>query len=368
MSRRRKPAVPAPAACADCLARTWLLERLSGHLDVARARILELLDLADEDLIAAVAGGEAARVTAELTAFEPQAARERCVAAGVEVICRCHPAYPELLWALPAEPAVLHVAGGMDRFLTLVESEAVAIVGARTASPYGLDMARGLARDLAGARLAVVSGMAIGVDSAAHEAALAAGGATVAVLAAAPEQPYPASRRALHRRIVDGGAVVSELGPGVPARRWMFPARNRIIAALSAMTVVVAARIGSGAMLTAGTAMKLRRPVGAVPGSATAPLSAGPHALLRGGARIVADAGDVLTALWGGPRTFHTLEYRSLPGAMQPLFDAIADGFELRDAFTMAGLDERSGLTTLADLEMGGFIHRGPGGRYAVVP
>jgi DNA processing protein len=363
-----QPSVPAPDACAECLARTWLLGRLSGHLDVARARILELLDLADEDLIAAVAGADAPHIAAELAAFEPEPARERCAAAGVEALCRCHPAYPELLWSLPAEPAVLHVAGGMDRFLTMVGNEAVAIVGARTASPYGLDMARGLARGLAAAGLVIVSGMAMGIDSAAHEGALDGGGPTIAVLAAAPEHAYPASRRALHRRILTAGAVVSELGPGVAPRRWMFPARNRIIAALSRMTVVVAARIGSGAMLTAGAARHLCRLVGAVPGPATAPLSAGPHALLRANARLITDAGDVMMALWGGARSFTTLEYRSLPGPMQPLFDAIADGFDLADAFALAGLDQRTGLTTLADLEVGGFVRRGLGGRYAVVP
>ncbi|HEX4008983.1 MAG TPA: DNA-processing protein DprA [Solirubrobacteraceae bacterium] len=360
-----EPSEPAPEACAQCLARTWLLGRLSGHLDVARARILELLDLADEELIAAVAGADAPDIAAELAAFEPDGARRRCAAAGVEAICGCHPAYPERLWSLSAEPAVLHVAGGMDRFLTMAADDAVAVVGARTASPYGLDMARGLARGLAAAGLVVVSGMAIGIDSAAHEGALEGGGPTIAVLAAAPDHAYPASRRALHRRILTAGAVVSELGPGIPARRWMFPARNRIIAALSQMTVVVAARIGSGAMLTAQAAMHLRRLVGAVPGPATAPLSAGPHALLRADARVITDAGDVMTALWGGAPT---LEYRSVPGPMQPLFHAIADGFDLLDAFAVAGLDERAGLTALADLELGGFVRRGLGGRYAVVP
>ncbi len=144
-------------------------------------------------------------------------------------------------WDLEGEPAVLHVSGGIPRFLELAADGSVAIVGARRASPYALENARALARGLAG-RLTVISGMASGVDTAAHEGALHGRGGTIAVLASSPERPYPPSSRGLHREIIAAGAVVSELGPGVPARRWMFPARNRIIAALADMTVVVAGR------------------------------------------------------------------------------------------------------------------------------
>ena len=278
-------------ACDDCLRRAWLLARLAGHLDTERQRIPQVLDFADEDLIEAVGGGRAGEVRAEWAAFAVGDYRGRCEAAGVEALCRCDASYPPALWDLDAEPAVLHVTGGLERFLELAAADGAAIVGARRASPYAMESARSLARDLAG-RLTVVSGMASGVDAAAHEGALQAGGGTIAVLACSPERPYPPSARRLHAKLMASDAVVSELGPGLPARRWMFPARNRIIAALAGMTVVVAARPGSGAMLTVAEAEAIGRPVGGVPGQVTAPLSWGPHVVVRLGGVLVRDAGD----------------------------------------------------------------------------
>ncbi|HZE05067.1 MAG TPA: DNA-processing protein DprA, partial [Solirubrobacteraceae bacterium] len=279
----------AASACDECLARAWLLARLASHLDVERERLTALLDLGEEDLIRAVAGRDEAAVLGERRAFDPRAYRTRCAEAGLAVICRCDPGYPPALWALSAEPAVLHVAGRMARFATLTAGEGVAIVGARRASPYALESARSLARGVGRAGVTVISGMAAGVDAAAHDGALEARGATVAVLPAAPQRPYPASGRGLHQRIIAAGAVISELGPDVAVRRWMFPARNRLIAALAAMTVVVAARRRSGALLTAALAQQLDRPVGAVPGQVTAPLSWGPHELVKHGASLVTE-------------------------------------------------------------------------------
>ncbi len=355
-------------ACPECLRRAWLLVRLAGHLDVERGRVSELLDRGDEDLIEAVAGNGATEVRAEWASFDAGRYRERCETAHVETLCRCDPAYPSKLWALQGEPAVLHVAGGLERFLELAGRDSVAIVGARRASPYAMENARSLARGLAGS-VTVLSGMASGVDSAAHDGALHGRGATIAVLASSPERPYPPSARRLHREIVAGGAVVSELGPGVPARRWMFPARNRIIAALADMTVVVAARPGSGALLTASEARKLKRKVGAVPGQVTAPLSFGPHLLLRSGAHLVAEPLDVLNAI------YDCCPPRRPPGpdrprdpSLVPLFEALADGFALPTAFAEAGLDAEAGLAALAALEIGGYVRRQIGGCYCVVP
>ena len=358
----------AARACPECLRRAWLLVRLAGHLDTERGRTSELLDRGDEDLIEAVAGGGAAEVRAEWESFDPGPYRERCETAEVETLCRCDSAYPSRLWALQGEPAVLHVAGGLERFLELAGRDSVAIVGARRASPYAMENARSLARGLAGS-VTVVSGMATGVDTAAHEGALHGRGATLAVLASSPERPYPPSARGLHREIVSAGAVVSELGPGVPARRWMFPARNRIIAALADMTVVVAARRGSGALLTASEAHKLKRKVGAVPGQVSAPLSFGPHLLLRDGAYLVAGPLDVLTAVYDHcPPPQPPGPDRPRDPSLVPLFEALADGYELPTAFAEAGLDAVAGLAALAALEIGGYVRRQTGGRYCVVP
>jgi DNA processing protein len=359
----------APRACSGCLTRSWLLARISGHLDRARDRVQALLELPDDELIAALAGAHAAAVTGDRGDFDAGAARARCAGMGVESICRCDPGYPARLRDLPAAPAVVFAAGGLDRFLELAAGDGVAIVGARRASPYSVDVARSLARGAQSAGVTVVSGMALGIDSAAHEGALDAGPGTIAVLPAAPDRPYPASGRRLHRRILgEGGVVISELGPGVPVRRWMFPARNRLIAALSAMTVVVAARRGSGAMLTARLAGQLGREIGAVAGQVTAPLSWGPHELLRSGARLVTGPTDILDALFGAGRTQRPGGRPSLGPQLQPLLDALADGHDTRAALQAAGLAVDAGLAALASLELAGRVRREAGGRFSVLP
>jgi DNA processing protein len=351
-------------ACDGCLSRTWLLARLSGHLDRLRSRVPEVLESDDADLIAAVAGRDAAHVEAELATFNAQDARRACLEAGLTVVCRCAGAYPERLRDLPAPPAVLHVTGGAIGELSPA-GPTVAIVGARRAGPYGLGVAFDLGRGLAAAGVPVVSGMALGVDSAAHEGALEAEGVPLAVLPASPQHAYPASRRSLHRRLVARGAALSELGPDVPVRRWMFPARNRIIAGLSDMTIVVVARDRSGAMVTARIAEELGRGVGAVPGPVGSPLSAGPHALLRGGARLIADAGDVLEVLFG-PEAGRSAGRvgAELEGELRRLLDAVGEGHDLAAAFATVGMDTAQGMAAMAALELVGYVRRGAGGRY----
>ena len=134
-----------PRACPECLRRAWLLVRLAGHLDTERGHISDLLDRADEDLIEAVSGSRTAEVRAEWEGFDAAAYRSRCDDAGIEALCRCDTGYPAKLWDLTGEPAVLHVTGGLERFLELVAKKSVAIVGARRASPYALENARALA-------------------------------------------------------------------------------------------------------------------------------------------------------------------------------------------------------------------------------
>jgi DNA processing protein len=354
-------------ACPRCLARSWLLGRLAGHLDPVRARIEPLLALADQELIAAVAGHQRDDVRRELAGFTADRARAGAAAAGLEQICRCHPGYPAGLAALAAPPAVLHVTGSIDTLLQLIAEYPVAVVGARRASPYGVGVARSLARGLASAGLTVVSGMARGIDAAAHAGALDAPAPTIAVLPSGADRPYPATARALHRRIVRAGAAVSELGPGIPVRRWMFPARNRIIAGLGAMTVVVQARPGSGALLTADYAAGLGRPVGAVPGQITSPLAAGPHELLRAGAQLVQGPQDVLDGLFGvGVRSCGVIAKPALAPELQALLDGLADGHEPGRAFAQAGLDTDRGLAALAALELAGRVRREPGGRFSI--
>ncbi len=356
------------AACDFCLARSWLLSRLSGNLDLVRGRIDSLLALPDIELVFAVAGPARDAVLGELLRFDAAAERERAAAAGLELICGCHPDYPEPLRDLDSAPAVLHVAGGMRRFRRLVQDQPVAIVGARRASAYGLELARGLGRGLGAAGLTVLSGMALGVDRAAHAGALSGDGATVAVMPGGAEQPYPPSQRAIHRQIVETGATVSELPPGTAVRRWTFPARNRIIAGLAAMTVVVEAGHRSGALVTARFAQRLGRPVGAVPGRVGTSQADGPNALLAAGARVVRGPQDVLDALFGaGARAVPAEPKGELDPELARLLSAIADGHDTTAAIARSGIAAEQGLAALAALELGGHIRRGPGGRFTVI-
>lgn len=361
-------------ACEDCLRRSWLVARLGAQFDFARRRGRDLplvLDLPDARLIAAIAGGARSSVEREYADFDALVAVARSRAAGVETICRCDPAYPRRLAAAPGSPAVLHVAGGRGRLAALLAAEAVSIVGSRRGSPYGLEVARALGRSLTAAGLTVVSGMALGIDSAAHAGTLEGTGATVAVLPAGAERPYPAGKRALYRRIIRAGVAVSELPPGSESRRWTFPARNRIIAGLSAMTVVIEAGERSGSLVTAGVAEDLGRQLGAVPGRVTAPLSAGTNHLLARGATVVRDASDVLDAIFGAGVRAVPVTSGSGPGAVSPelqdLLDAVGAGADTLGALVRSGRPLEQTLTSLAELELCGHIRREAGGRYAVL-
>jgi len=356
-------------SCDACLARAWLLGRLAANLETARARIRETLELPDDELIAALGAGAAEAVRAEMAELDHAALREQSRAAGLESVCLCDPAYPAPLRELVAPPAVLHVAGGLDRLLELLDSETVAIVGARRCTEYGVDVAAALGRGLTAAGVTVLSGMALGVDAAAHAGALEVG-ATVAILPANPARPYPAGKRGLHRRILTAGAAVSELGPGAGVWRWMFPARNRIIAALARMTVVVEAGQRSGALVTAAIARELGREVGAVPGRVTTPQARGTNRLLAAGARVIRGPEDVLEALFGDefPAGITHVVRAPLEPGLERLLEALGEEGDTASAIARAGLDARAGLAALAELELGGHLTRRVGGRYRVMP
>jgi DNA processing protein len=361
---------PEHRACDRCLARSWLVTELAGHLDRAGRDASAALALPDEELIAALAGRRRAAFEERLHRLELEPLRARARSARVSLICGCDSDYPAQLRELAAAPAVLHIAGGLPRALALLAGDAVAIVGARRASAYGLEVARSLGRDLAAVGVAVISGMALGVDSAAHAGALAAGGATVAVLPGGPDTPYPASRRALYGRIAAAGTVVSELPAGTTVRRWAPPARNRLIAALAAMTVMVEAGSGSGALITAAWAGELGRAVGAVPGRVTSELAAGPHALIRSGsARLIERAQDVLDELYGqGVVTAAERARPPLSGELARLPGLLAAGYDTLPALARQGLAADQALAALSELELFGYVRRGPGGRFEVVP
>jgi len=363
------------AACDACVRRTWLLEQLSRFLEFQRRGVEKVLG--EEDLIlidrwseVAERKGLATDVRFEYERFDAaqaEAARDRAAAAGIELICACQQSYPERLRRLYTPPAVLHVAGGMVRFLELADADPVAIVGTRRPTFYGTEVARTLGRGASVSGLSVVSGMAMGVDAAAHRGALAGGGDTIAVLAGSADQPYPKTNRQLYEQILRTGVVVSELGVGASTSKWGLIARNRIVAALAELTIVVQGRTGSGALKTADFTTMIGSRLGAVPGSVLAPQSEGPHDLLRKGATLIRDPQDILDAICGvGERSVLDSERSGLSDAQRRVLTAIREG-----ADTVAALDrtEVGGgplLMLLAELELAGCLRRGPGGRYVV--
>ncbi len=227
------------------------------------------------------------------TAEAAQAELDAGAALGARLICACEPDFPQALAALDPPPPLIWVRGRAD----LLARPSVAIVGARVASAAGQRFARGLAAELGQAGLVVVSGMARGIDGAAHQAALGSG--TVAVLGGGIDDVYPPDHRDLYDRLIEQGCVVSESEPGRTAVARDFPRRNRIIAGLSQAVVVVEAELRSGSLITARLAADQGRDVLAVPGSPLDPRARGCNDLIRQGAAICEGAEDVLRALEG---------------------------------------------------------------------
>ena len=363
------------SACDDCLRRTALVARLAPHVERARherRRLRELLALADEDLIAALAGDLRGEITRAHESFDAAAARARLQAARIEAVCRHDERYPLRLLEAADAPAILHVAGdaGLLARLAAPGAPAVAIVGARRAGADGLHIAHALGRGLAAADVSVISGMALGIDSAAHAGALEVGGPTITVLAGGADVAYPASKRGLHRALVRTQAAISEMPPGFKPFRWCFPARNRTIAGLASLTIVVEATERSGSLITADLAQELGRAVGAVPGPVTAARCAGSNALLRDGALVIRHAQDALDEALGiGVATALT---GRRPDELEPelrgLLRSVEDGRDTVSALAATPAEAQHALAGLSELELLGFVRRGPGGRYVRLP
>ena len=377
-----EPAVrlsPAASGCEDCLRRSWLIAALAPNLDLAwkrRRPLRDVLALEDPALIDALAGAGRDELRERHAAFDVASARRACVRASVTPVCVHDSRFPARLRTGPGAPRLLHVSGGLDRLAELLAREgeaapAVAIVGTRRASDEGLEMARTLGRGLARAGVTVISGMALGIDSAAHAGALEGGGATVAVLAGAAEIAYPRSKATLHRQIVTEACAVSELPPGFKPFRWCFPARNRIIAGLAQLTVVVEGAERSGSLITADFAAALGRDVAAVPGRATSPRTRGSNGLIKDGAQVVLGVDDVLDAVLGFDRPAGEHDARSLARDLGPalsqLLDAVASGRNTVAALAGDPQQAEAAMLGLVELEGRGFVRRAAAGRYVVV-
>ena len=238
---------------------------------------------------------------------------------GHRVLALGEPGYPELLARIPDPPLLLYIRG----HARLLDGPALAIVGSRNASVQGRANAQAFAEALSRAGLCIVSGLALGIDAAAHEGALRGCGGTVAVVGTGPDIAYPARNRALSERIATDGCIVSEYPVGTPPIPGNFPRRNRIISGLAAGVLVVEAAAQSGSLITARQAAEQGRDVFAIPGSIHAALAKGCHMLIREGAKLVDTARDVLEALALSPLL--ALQAARLPGADIPLTDIKID-------------------------------------------
>jgi DNA processing protein len=288
--------------------------------------------------------------------------------AGVRILPLEDAAYPRLLKEIADPPPILYVKGdGLA-----AAGRAVAVVGSRWITPYGRRVTASLARAFAQAGITVVSGMALGVDGQAHRSALEAGGNTVAVLGVGLDRPYPPEHGKLFAQIAEQGAVVSEFPPGTRPLGAHFPRRNRVISGLSLGVVVVEARKGSGSLITARLANDQGREVFAVPGDVHQPGSAGTHALIREGARLITGAGDVIEELlpqlvvrapadtgaaWGIPEDLPDAERRILGelGSVPVAADVLVDRI---------GTPAPEVLNTLLEMELKGLVEKQPGNRY----
>ena len=362
-----------------------LTERFGSALAAAQAGAAALAE------IRGIGRDSAAAMREAIAAADPQAEFQKAEAAGVRIIVRGEPDYPIALTYLTDAPPVLYVKG------TLVpeDAQAMAIVGMRKCSLYGQDQAERLAAGLARAGFTIVSGLARGIDSAAHQGALAAGGRTIAVLGNGLSRVYPPENKKLAEAVVARGALVSEFAMDVHEDAANFPRRNRIIAALSLGVIVAEAGKQSGALITARLAAELGKEVFAVPNRVDAPGAAGVHALIRDGAKLVESVADVLDEFPdlgiaapaeqpapGEPTpTDEPREGRAQPAPRQQSLGlkaalsedesrlvAVMDGEPL-------GLDpliQRSGLApakvsgALTLLELKGFVRALPGGRFAL--
>ncbi len=306
-----------PTACPDCLRRARLLADLAPYIERHLARsakgrgAIQLFGLDNEDLVSAAAPEASAQLLTRVAAVSEDELLTEIAESRYWCCCRHDSQFPVALREIPGGPWALFGSGDPLLLARLRTDSAVAIVGSRRATSYGREVARTLGYDLAHAGLTVISGLAFGIDGCAHRGALEAG-TTAAVLGCGADICYPASHRSLWRRVSENGLVISEMPLGAGPWRWTFPARNRIVASLAGMTVVVEAAQHSGSLITADLATDLGRDLGAVPGPVNSRGSAGTNDLLAGGACVVRDAEDVLDAMLG-------------PGMTRPALPEVAD-------------------------------------------
>jgi DNA processing protein len=365
-------------ACPDCLTRARLLEALAPRIALladSRTKtrsVRALLARSNDDLLAITQVPAAERATV-LDRAAAAARVDATTARDGGAVCIHDDCYPPALRDLSDPPHALFHTGPLDRLMRLADERTVAVVGTRTPSEQGRRAAADLGRGLAAAGLTVVSGMALGIDAICHRGALDGGDGVLAVLASGADVASPRSNVALYREIRSVGAVVSEMPWGASPWPWLFPARNRIMAALAELTVVVEAALRSGSLITATFAEDLDRTVGAMPGAPGARITAGNNDLVKDGALVIRDARDVLDDLYGTSDSARLqIDLARERIADQPdlvkLLDAVEIGESLDEMGARTGLSARELRAALSRLERIGLVRRSGLGGYVPCP
>ncbi|ASV97572.1 DNA-processing protein DprA [Paraburkholderia aromaticivorans] len=307
----------------------WLRLSLAPGLKPAALRLLlqafglpEAIFEQTPEALAAIAGEAAARAALAPTGADFDTQLDAVMAwreqSGNQIVTLDDPAYPPALLTMPDPPPLLYIKGRLN----LLHTRAVALVGSRSATPQGVEDAERFARELSAAGVTVVSGLALGIDGAAHRGSLAGIGGTVAVIGTGADLVYPSAHHALARQIAVQGAIVSEWPLGTPARAANFPQRNRLIAGLVSGVVIVEAAMRSGSLITARLANEMGRDIFALPGSIHAPLSRGCHRIIKQGAKLVETPDEVLEELGfarrGAARTVPSSAHAVLWGDADP--------------------------------------------------
>jgi DNA processing protein len=342
-----------------------LINRFGSPQDVLQASDQELLQV----------NGLTQRHVAAIRTHQPEGIEAELASAasrGYRFVVLTDPDYPRLLREIPDPPPLLYVYGRLEG-----HSANLAVVGSRNATSYGLKTTNDLCRSLATHGLTIVSGMARGIDTAAHEGALSAGGQTIAVLGSGLERIYPAENRRLFHRIAEKGAVVSEFPLRAKPEAHHFPIRNRIISGMSLGTVVVEATRKSGSLITARLAAEQNREVFAVPGSVQSFKSAGSHTLIKQGAKLVEHAQDVIEELVPLVSVHQDHEYKSGKRTL-PKLDSLSEEeirvYRALDPYPMhiddltrkISMEPGKLLSLLLKLELNGMVQQSPGKLFSI--
>lgn len=330
-----------------------LLAEFGGPEAVLGASATALGRVLPADVVSAVrAGPDATRLEATLRWLEQD---------GNHVVTLADTTYPQLLLQTADPPPLIYVKGE----LALLNRPALAIIGSRSASRQGELNAEAFARELSDTGFTIVSGLATGIDAAAHRGGMAGASSSIAVVGTGLDIVYPARNRDLAHELAARGALVSEFALGTPPMAMNFPRRNRLLSGLARGCLVVEAALKSGSLITAGYALEQGREVFAIPGSIHSTLSKGCHRLIKQGAKLVESSTDILEELGAIPRPVDRDAPVPVSAEHQPLLDAM--GY---DPIDLDSLCERSGLTAetasamLLTLELDGLVNRMPGGKF----